>query len=218
MRAMKSVLLILTSLFCLLPQAAAAPPRRVKLKGQIAVVSLGKILVTDEQAKIRTFNILSDREVGIKVQGKMALADLKPGMLARVEGSLKMNAIEGEVVKVTVYSNNDGYVAGIAQDAPDQPSIVTGTVKVLKDDVLTLMAGKKRITAKLAKDVAISIDSKDYTLAPTGSQIEADGYETKDGSVNAKKVVITIGKVDKKETKPQEAKTAKAEKKKEEKK
>jgi hypothetical protein len=47
--------------------------------------------------------------------------------------------------------------------------------------------------------------------------IEAEGYETKDGSVNAKKVVITVGKIEKKEAKPaetksQEAKTAKTEK------
>ena len=65
------------------------------------------------------------------------------------------------------------------------------------------------------------MDSKDYSVAPTGSLIEAEGYETKDGSVNAKKIAITIGKVEKKETKPadtksQEAKTAKTEAKKEE--
>ena len=218
MRAMMAVLPVLLSLSYLLPQAVAAPPKRVKLKGQVAAISPGKILLTDEQANIRTFNILSNREVSITVQGKLAPADLKPGTLVRVEGALKSNALEGEVAKITVYSPSDGYVVGIVQDSADQPAVVTGTVKLLKDDTLTLMAGKKRITAKLAKDVAVNVDSKDYSLAPTGSLIEADGYETKDGSVNAKKVVITLGKFEKKETKPQEVKTAKTEKKKEEKK
>ena len=214
MRATTAVLMILASMAGLFSQAGAAPPKRVKFKGQVAAVSPGKILITDEQAKVRTFNILPDKEVSIAVKGQVTLADLKPGMLARVEGTLQMNALEREVAKITVYSLSDGYVAGILQDSADQPAVVTGIVKLLKDDTLTLQAGKKRITAKLAKDVAVVVDSKDYTLAPTGSLIDADGYETKNGSVNARKIVITIGEVERKETKPQEAKTAKAERKK----
>lgn len=206
MRPTYPLLFLLASLALFLPPASAAP-KRVKTKGQIATVIPGKILFTDDAAKMRTFNILPDREVGIAVKGTIALADLKPGMLVRIEGPLKANAVEGEVAKVTVFSPNDGYTQGIAQDAADQPSTVTGTVKVLKDNVLTLMAGKKRITAKLAQDVAVNIDSKDYTLAPTGSHIEADGYETKDGSVNAKRIVITVGKP------MSDTKTAKTEKK-----
>lgn len=198
--------------------ADAAPPKRVKAKGQISTVTPGKILFLDEANKLQRFNILSDREVGITVQGKLELADLKPGMLARVEGSLKATSLEGEVAKVTVFSVNDGYQQGIIQDSKDQPAVITGTVKLLKDDVLTLTVGKKRLTAKLAKDAVVEVDSKDYSLAPTGALIEADGYETKDGSVNAKKIVITVGKVEKKAEKLQDSKTAKTAKKKEEKK
>ena len=212
MRAITAVLLVLITLIVVLPQANADFPKKVKSKGKITAIAPGKIMVKDATSNLRTFNVLPDREISITVQGKLALTDLKPGMLVRVEGFLKMNTLVGEVAKVTVYSANDGYVAGIAQDSADQPMVITGTVKLLKDDALTLMAGKKRITAKLAKDVAINVDSKDYSLAPTGSMIEADGYETKDGSVNAKKIVITVGKVEK-----QEAKTAKGAKKEEKK-
>lgn len=212
MRPTFPLLFLLASLAHFLPPASAAP-KRVKTKGQIATVIPGKILFTDDEAKMRTFNILPDREVGITVKGTISLADLKPGMLVRIEGPLKANAVEGEVAKVTVFSPNDGYVTGIVQDAADQQSVVTGTVKILKDNTLTLLVGKKRITAKLAQDVAVSIDSKDYTLAPTGSLIEADGYETKDGSVNAKRIVITVGKDVNKEPKSADTKTAKTEKK-----
>lgn len=218
MRATETIGLALVGLVLITGLAPAAPPKRVKAKGQIATVAPGKILFTDESAKLQTFNILSDREVGITVQGKLELADLKPGMLARVEGSLQANSLEGEVAKVTVFSANDGYQQGIIQDSKDQPAVITGTVKLLKDDMLTLMVGKKRLTAKLAKDVVVEVDSKDYSLAPSGALIEADGYATKDGSVNAKKVVITVGKVEKKAAKLQDPKTAKAAKKKEEKK
>ena len=93
---------------------------------------------------------------------------------------------------------------------------ITGMLKLLKDGNLTLLAGKKKITAKLAQEVAVNVDSKDYSLAPTGSLIEADGYETKDGSVNAKKIVITLGKVEKPTGPPQEVKTTKTERKKKE--
>jgi len=50
---------------------------------------------------------------------------------------------------------------------------VTATIKLVKDGTLTLLAGKKRITAKLAKELEISVDSKDYSVAPTGSLIES---------------------------------------------
>ena len=222
MRATTPLLMVLACLACLHSQANADFPKKVKTKGKITAINQNKIMVKDATNNVRTFNVLPDREVGVTVQGKLTLADLKPGMLVRVEGPLKMNTLDGEVAKLTVYSANDGYEAGILQEAKDAPATVTGNLKLVKDGTLTLLAGKKRITAKLAKELEIAVDSKDYSLAPTGSLIEAEGYETKDGSVNAKKVVITVGKVEKKEakppeTKPQEAKTAKTEKKEEQK-
>lgn len=221
MRATTPLLTVLACLVCLHSQANADFPKKVKTKGKITAIASGKIMVKDATNSVRTFNVLPDREVGITVQGKLTLADLKPGMLVRVEGPLKMNTLDGEVAKITVYSANDGYEAGILQEAKDAPATVTANIKLVKDGTLTLLAGKKRITAKLAKELEISVDSKDYSVAPTGSLIEAEGYETKDGSVNAKKVVITVGKIEKKETKPaetksQEAKTAKTDAKKEE--
>ncbi|MCE9526150.1 MAG: hypothetical protein K8R36_08865 [Planctomycetales bacterium] len=213
MRANISLLIVLAILACSLPPANADFPKKVKTKGKITAIAPGKIMLRDGTNNSRTFNIQPDREVGITVQGKLTLADLKPGMLVRVEGPLKMNTLEGEVAKVTVYSANDGYEAGIVQQSKEEPAIVTANIKLVKDNTLTLLAGKKKITAKLAKELAIEVDSKDYALAPTGSLIEAEGYETKDGSVNAKKITITVGKVEKKESKPQDAKTAKSEKK-----
>lgn len=218
MRATTAVLMVLASLAGPLLPANADFPKKVKTKGNITAIAPGKIMLKDATNNLRTFNVLPDREVSVAVQGKLTLSDLKPGMLVRVEGPLKTNTVDGEVASITVYSPNDGYEIGIMQDSKDAPATVTGNVKLVKDGTLTLVVGKMRITAKLAKEPAIAVDSKDYSLAPAGSLIEAEGYETKDGSVNAKKVVITIGKVEKSETKPQEAKSAKTAKKKEEKK
>lgn len=208
-----TLLIILASLCFGLPSSRADFPKKVKSKGKITAIAPGKIMLKDATNNQKTFNVLPDREVGITVQGKLTLADLKPGMLVRVEGPLKMNAVEGEVAKITVYSANDGYEAGIVQESKEEPAIVTANIKLVKDNTLTLLAGKKKITAKLAKELTIEVDSKDYALAPAGSVIEAEGYETKDGSVNAKKITITVGKVEKKESKPQDSKTAKTEKK-----
>ncbi|HEX5034106.1 MAG TPA: hypothetical protein VFW62_06465 [bacterium] len=194
MRAMTAILMPLLAVGVFLDASRADFPKKVKSKGKIAAVSPGRIMLKDGTNNLRTFNILAGREVGVSVQGKLALADLKPGMLVRIEGTLKMNALQEEVSQITVYSPNDGYEVGIAQDSQDAPAIVTAAIKLVKGDALTLAAGKKRITARLAQEVVIEVDSKDYTLAPTGSLIEAEGYETKDGSVNAKKVAITVGK------------------------
>jgi len=60
-------------------------PKKVKTKGKITAIASGKIELKDANNNLRTFNVLPDREVGITVQGKLTLADLKPGMLVRVE-------------------------------------------------------------------------------------------------------------------------------------
>ena len=215
MRATTAVLMVLASLAGPLLPAYADFPKKVKTKGKITTIAPGKVMVKDATNNVRTFNILPNREVGVSVQGGLALSDLKPGMLVRVEGPLKANSVEGEVANITVYSPNDGYEIGIIQDSKDAPATVTGNIKLVKDGTLTLVVGKKRITARRAKELAIGVDSKDYSLAPVGSLIEAEGYETKDGSVNAKKIVITLG--EKKEPTPQDGKTPKTAKKKEEK-
>ena len=147
MRAMTAVLIVLANLVCFHSQASADFPKKVKSKGKITAINENKIMVKDATNNVRTFNVLPDREVGITVQGKLTLADLKPGMLVRVEGALKMNTLEGEVAKITVYSVNDDYEPGILQESKDEPAIVTANIKLVKDGTLTLLAGKKRITA-----------------------------------------------------------------------
>ena len=212
MRTLTFVFALVAAAICYFGPAEGHAQGRVKTKGEISAVAPGKILLTDATGKIVTLNIRADQNV-VAVQGKLALADLKPGTFVRIEGTLKANAVEGEVSQIKVFSAADGYEAGIVQDAKDQPAVVTGVVKLLKDNVLTLQAGKKRVTAKLAQEVSVIIESKDYSLVPTGALVEADGYETKNGSVNAKKVVITVGKIEKQQSKPVESKTKQAAKK-----
>lgn len=211
MRTLTFVFPLIAASICSLWPAEGFAQKRLKTKGEISAVAPGKILLTDAAGKVVTLNIRADQNV-VAVQGKLALSDLKPGTFVRIEGTLKGNVVEGELSQIKVLSAADGYEAGIIQDAEEQPAVVTGVIKLLKDDTLTLQAGKKRVTAKLVQEPSVIIESKDYSLVPSGALIEADGYETKNGSVNAKKVVITVGKIEKEQSKP--AKTKKSAKKK----
>lgn len=186
-----------------LPQAGWTQTRRVKPTGIVVSVAPGEVLMADTDGNARKLNIPKDLNV-VAVQGMIAISDLKPGMLIRVSGTLKGTTLEGEIAQATVYSPTDGYAAEIVQPAKDQPTMVTGILQKEKEGTLSIQVGRKRIAAKLAKDAVISVDSKDYNLAPVGARIEADGYTTKNGSINAKKVVITLGPKGVKEQPPDE--------------
>ena len=77
MRPITLSLLVLAIFACFLPLANADFPKKVKSKGKITAIAPGKIMLKDGTNNVRTFNVLPDREVGVSVQGKLTLADLK---------------------------------------------------------------------------------------------------------------------------------------------
>jgi hypothetical protein len=85
-------------------------------------------------------------------------------------------------------------------DAPDQPATITGALQSVKNGTLSALAGRKKITAKLAEGAAIVIDSKDYRIAQRGNAVHFEGTLGDDKtSVSARKIEITVGSSSEKE-------------------
>jgi hypothetical protein len=179
----------------LVSSPAWAQAERVKAKGKVLSVAPGSITMSAAAGKIYTIKVPKTGNV-IQVVGNLPLEKLQPGTIVRFSGKLKGKAALGsEISKLTVYSPLDGYQLGILQDDPAQEAVITGKVTRIAKNLLTVSAGRARMTGKLAAGAEIVVDSKDYSIAKAGDAIEAEGTLAADGSVNPRKVVVTIGTV-----------------------
>jgi hypothetical protein len=183
--------------------AAAAPTQaqekkksvRVSKTGQVVAVSPG-IITAKADGAFYNLKVNKDKNI-IAVTGNLDRSQLKRGMLVRCTGTLKGNTVEGEVAEIKVFGKADGYQFGILQDSPDQPATVTGQLSKISKDAATIAAGRKNITLRLAEDMQVVVDTKDYSILQGGEEIAFDGQVAADGkTVGCRKIVVTIGKTD----------------------
>lgn len=177
----------------LLSSTAGAQAERVSTKGKVVTVNPNSITMSEAGGKIYTITFPKGANV-IQVVGNLPLAKLQPGTIVRFSGKLKgPAALDGEISKLTVFSPLDGYQQGILQDNPAEDAVITGKLTKITKNALTVSAGRKRISAKLAAEAEIVVDSKDFSIVKAGDTIEADGTVAADGSVTARRAVVTLG-------------------------
>lgn len=170
---------------------AAAQPRRVKAKGQVVSVVGNLITLIDAGKNRHTVRPKADTPQ-IEITGPWRAADIQPGMLVRLEGSVKSNEVQEEVSELILHSPADGYKVGLAQEASDQPATIVGQFVRIKDGKLTLSLGKRRINARLADDVTITVESKDLRFVRAGDAIEIDAYTTNSGTLSGRSIKVTL--------------------------
>lgn len=184
-------------LFCSLCLVAAgttdvaAQPRRVKAKGQVVSIVGNLITMVDEGKNRHTVRPKAETPL-VEVAGPWNADDIKPGMIVRLTGSVKSNELEHEITELVIHSPADGYELGIAQESADQPATIVGQFVRIKEGKLTISIGKRRINAQLAKELAITVESKDLRFVKAGDAIEIDAYTTNSGTLSGKSIKVTI--------------------------
>lgn len=175
-----------------LARAQEKKPIRLNQDGTLVGVAPNVITVSSE-GKVYQLKFKAEQNI-VAVTGKLTSEQLQPGMIVRFTGILKGSTIDGEVGEVKVYTAGDGYQLGLLQDAPDQPATITGALQSVKNGTLSVGAGRKKITAKLAAGAAIVIETKDYRIAQRGNAVHFEGTLADDKtSVSARKIEITVG-------------------------
>jgi hypothetical protein len=183
------------------PAQEKKKPVRVSLHGTVVSAAPG-LLTAKADGKVYKLKFSTERNI-VAVTGNLELSQLQRGMLVRVVGALKGSTIDGEVSEVKVYGVADGYQSGVLQDAPDQPATVSGQLAKVKDNFLTIAAGRKNVNVRLAEGAKVVVDTKDYSVLKGGEAIHFDGTVAGDGStVTCRKIVVTVGNPTQ-ETKPQ---------------
>ncbi len=172
-------------------EEASAQPRRVKTKGQVVSVAGNLITMVDSGKNRHQVKPKAESPL-IEVSGPWNAADIAAGMIVRLTGTLKANEVEDEVSELVLHSPADGYQLGIAQDAADQPATILGQFVRIKDGKLTIAIGKRRINARLAKEAAITVESKDLRFVKAGDAIEIDAYTTNSGILSGRTIKVTL--------------------------
>ncbi len=166
---------------------------RASRGGTLVAATPGLVTVSSE-GKIVRLKFKAEQNV-VSLTGKLTPDQLQAGMIVRFTGTLKGSTIDGEISEVKIYTAADGYQLGVLQEAPDQPATVTATLQSFKNGTLTASAGRKKITGKLAEGAVIVIETKDLSLAQRGNAVNYEGRAAPNdpSTINAKKIIITIG-------------------------
>jgi hypothetical protein len=182
-------------MICVASPAAAQEKKksvRVSLKGEVLGVSPG-IIRAKAEGKPYLLKVNQDRNT-LTITGTIPSDQLKAGLIVRCTGKLKGNALDEELTELTVHTAADGYQANVLQDGPDEPATIIGRLTRVKDKSLVIAAGRKTISARLADDAKILVDTKDYSVLKGGEAVHFDGQVASDGkTVGCRKITITIG-------------------------
>lgn len=188
---------------------------QVRPRGGTLVSAAANLITISSEGKIVRLKFNAERNI-VTVTGKLTPDQLQAGMIVRFTGALKGATFDGEISDVKVYTAADGYQLGILQDAPDQPTTITATLQSFKNGTLTVNAGRKKITGKLAEGAAIVIETKDFSLAQRGNAVSYEGRAAPNDptTINARKIIITVGNTATGESEEKEPAETKAKKKK----
>jgi hypothetical protein len=184
------VILSLAALAMLWSVPAVAQPVRVKTSGSVVSVAPGFIYMVSDEQQRHAVKVPTDKKV-ITVTGRLNHDQLRPGMIVRFSGTLNGHTLEEEVSEVTVFTPADGFPPGILMD--ETPPLITGRVQSFKAATLVVTAGRQRVTAKLADDAAVKVNTGDHSVVPAGARIEVSGYLTKaTGQISPQRVNISL--------------------------
>jgi hypothetical protein len=151
----------------------------------------------------------------VQCNGTAERAYLKPGVLVRIAGDFdKKMQPKAPIDELYVVTPSESAQPGIHADEPtdgEQPRskqrgnggggeswVIVGTIKLIKDDQLQIIADGKNVKVQLAEDAEIKVEVDDYSLATAGDEITVRGrtvqppQDKQPGNVVGEEVTITL--------------------------
>jgi hypothetical protein len=181
---------VVLAIFPVAGSVALAQQTRVQAKGTIVSVSADTIEMKDAAGKSLSVKLPKAAKV-VEVTGQMRPSQLSPGAIVRVVGTLKGNALAEPVSRITLYRPLEGYAFGVLADDPSAV-VVTGLAESVKGGRLVIAAGNRKISAPLAEDAIVAIETGDHSVARPGDAIQIDARKSDKGVLTARSVKITL--------------------------
>jgi hypothetical protein len=190
----------------------------VEISGTLDAVGSGGMVVDFNGAKIP---VAPDKNCKVEVTGSADTSFLKPGMTVRLTAEFDKNGkstapvTELEVVssqaaamanqqdmmtqqspaasKTAEAKKGDSKKGGLAASVGTGPATVFGIIKDAKNNAITLAAvGGSSVTADIAPNAAVKVNTNDAHYAQRGDKIDVHGYSMQPPKVIADDVKITI--------------------------
>lgn len=184
---------LLASLVVLTAASISAPARAQQGKGNAAkgasvlldakidqVVPQG-IIATDKAGK--KYAIGFDQKSKVGLSGNAGVDYISNGMFVQFDVDLDAEGKPtSDAKKLLIVEQSNLNTPGVfSSKGPDGkpgepgPYFVRGTVRTNKDGVLTVVAGNKPMTVKVAADTMVPVKISDWTLAKPGDTIKGNG-------------------------------------------
>jgi hypothetical protein len=231
-------ILLLLAFDCVSGHAQQQPPQPKTLEetGTIESVAQGGFIM--KTAKSETWNIQLKPGAKVLVDGNAETNYLRPGLNIRLTGEIdKKGALQAEVTELEIFTpqgkTGNGFFADGAPDAKPVRNAAAGSYEIrgkvasFKDNELTMKAGGKTISGKVASDAKVKVSLEDISVAQNGDAVKVkasylDAYKadgtTRQGAAAADDVSVTLAKPLASKRKATPAKTAKPAKEKKDKK
>jgi hypothetical protein len=168
-----------------------------RLSGTVAGVRPGMIMYRDVNNKECYAKIDKDTR-RVVVTGVAEASALRPGMSVRFHATLsRRGEAEDPIAELTIFSPTAGDVPGVLPDDPNDKNSqmwVAGLIRTVKDDTITVQAGRNTVKAKLAELAKIKLEVSDYSLAQEGDTIKILGKGYQPDKVIAGEIEIQLAK------------------------
>ena len=186
------------------------PPKTLDESGTVKDVSDGKIQF--ETAKNEMWLIQLSGETKLRVEGTAELSYLRGGLAVRFTGEFdKKGALSEDIKEIEIFTPQGKNGLGLFSDANSDKPVrnapagsyeIRGKVTAFKDNEITVSAGTKKISGKVADDVAIKVsveDTKDIRIGDA-AKVKATyidpqkPYQGRPGSALGNEVEVTLSK------------------------
>jgi len=147
-----------------------------------------------------------DPKAKVQVEGTAEAGYLHAGLNVRFSGEIdKKGALQSDITQLEIFTPQDKRSIGLfpAGGGPDAKPVrvvaagkyeIRARVNTYKDGQLTVSAGGKKITGKLAPNAEIKVNAASLQMAQEGDTIRASGWKIGPTQAMANDIAVTLTK------------------------
>lgn len=195
-----------TAAFALALAASAACAQEQNAWSESGTVQdVASSMVSIKGANDHAWLVRVDPKTKVQVEGTAEAGYLHAGLTVKFSGEIdKKGVLQSEIKQLEIYTPRDKREIGIfaegAQDAkpvrnaPPGRYDIKAKVNTFKDGQLTVSAGGKKISGKVAADAEIKVNAGSLTFVQEGDSIRATGWKIGPTQAMATELTVTLAK------------------------
>jgi hypothetical protein len=186
--------------------AAGQQPQKLSAedgKGTVDAVAPGMLRLRLKGGEF--WNVVPAPNASVSVVGTAAREMLQPGQFVSCSLALdEFGKVSAPVPQIIFPGGGmPGVVAGglgiaepgakrVAGKRPAGTYLVSGPIKLVEDDIVTVQAGRDRFEIPVPAETELLVKTTNFSLASAGDQVEVEGLYVRKGELQATTLAITL--------------------------